>query len=191
MSELHVINDLMDEDRFWELIEKTLTTAVKHSDDVGKQQQMQCEALAQALKKLSWQENLEFANRFTQVHAQLYRQDLWCAAYIMRGGCSNDGFIDFRRWVISKGRAIYEQALIDPDSLIDISHPDPDYDYYAFEDFGSYIVAEVFQELTGQKIYPYRGESHPERRLELAWDYNDNESMAAICPKLAAKYLTE
>ncbi len=191
MSELHVINDLMDEDRFWELIEETLATATKASDDLEEQQEIQNEALAQALRKLSWQENLEFANRFDQVHAQAYRQDLWCAAYLMNGGCSDDGFIDFRRWVISRGRAVYEQALIDPDSLIDVSHPDPDYDYYAFEGFGSYTVADVFEELTGQELDSYQGKPYPEPDLEFTWDEDDNESMAAICPKLFAKHWAE
>lgn len=191
MSQLHVVEDLMAEDRFWEIIEESLTTAVEGSDDLEEQQKIQEEALAQGLRKLSWQGVLEFANRFDQLHAQAYRQDLWCAAYIMNGGCSDDGFIDFRRWVISRGRAVYEQALADPDSLIEVSDPDPDYDYYAFEDFGTYTAGDVFKELTGEEIYSYNGKHRPEPNLEFAWDEDDEESMAAICPKLAAKHFAD
>ncbi len=90
--------------------------------------------------------------------------------------------------MISRGRAVYERALVDPDILIEVSDPDPDYDYYAFEDFGTYTVADVFQELTGQDINDYLGEHHPHPRLQLTWNESD-ESLPAICPKLTANTL--
>lgn len=31
---------------------------------------------------------------------EAYRRDLWAAAYHANGGCSDDGFIDFRIWLI-------------------------------------------------------------------------------------------
>ncbi len=45
--------------------------------------------------------------------------DLWCAAYVAMGGCSDDGFDSFRGWLISRGRATFEAALRDPDGLCD------------------------------------------------------------------------
>ncbi|GAA1585730.1 hypothetical protein GCM10009678_80400 [Actinomadura kijaniata] len=46
-----------------------------------------------------------------------YRGDLWGAAYLINGGASDDGFDYFRGWLVSQGRAVYEAALADPDSL--------------------------------------------------------------------------
>ena len=46
---------------------------------------------------------------------------LWDAAGIMKEyGCSDDGFIDFRAWLIEQGREVYFAALADPDSLADV-----------------------------------------------------------------------
>jgi hypothetical protein len=53
--------------------------------------------------------------------AESYRWDLWGAAYLINGGCSDDGFDYFRGWLLSQGRAIWQATLADPDSLAD--HP--------------------------------------------------------------------
>ena len=45
---------------------------------------------------------------------------LWDAASIMMEWCSDDGFIDFRAWLIAQGREVYLAALKDPDSLADV-----------------------------------------------------------------------
>ena len=50
-----------------------------------------------------------------------YRQELWGAAYLINGGCSDDGFVYFLGWLIAQGRDVYQAALPDPDSLV--SHP--------------------------------------------------------------------
>lgn len=50
-----------------------------------------------------------------------YCYGLWSAAALMcEHGCTDDGFIDFRSWLISQGREIYMAALADPDSLADV-----------------------------------------------------------------------
>ena len=35
-----------------------------------------------------------------------YRWDLWGAAYLANGGCSDDGFDYFRGWLIGQGRKV-------------------------------------------------------------------------------------
>jgi hypothetical protein len=51
----------------------------------------------------------------------LYRWDAWAAAYLIGGGCSDDGFMDFRAGVIAQGRDWYQKAAGSPDSLA--GHP--------------------------------------------------------------------
>ena len=47
-----------------------------------------------------------------------YQYGLWTAASVMeRYGCSDDGFMDFRAWLVGQGKAVYMAALKDPDSL--------------------------------------------------------------------------
>jgi hypothetical protein len=52
---------------------------------------------------------------------EAYRWDLWGAADLINRGCSDDGFQDFRGWLIAQGQDVYRNALEDPDSLAD--HP--------------------------------------------------------------------
>lgn len=52
----------------------------------------------------------------TREPANTYR--LWNAAQIInRGWCSTDGFHYFQMWLVGQGRAVYEAAIADPDSL--------------------------------------------------------------------------
>ena len=37
----------------------------------------------------------------------------------MRDGCSDDGFMDFRAWLVGQGKEVYLSALKDPDTLAD------------------------------------------------------------------------
>jgi len=74
---------------------------------------------------------------------QAYRWDLWGAAYIIGGGCSDDGFIDFQYGLIAKGREIYESALANPDSLADLAIPGE----IPNELFG-YVADNVYEDLT-------------------------------------------
>ena len=47
----------------------------------------------------------------------MYTWDLWGVAYILKGGCSDDGFEYFRAWLIARGRDFVAQALADPEGL--------------------------------------------------------------------------
>lgn len=79
------------------------------------------EGAAEAVTSIlsDWTDNaiLEFAEAFEQSLAESYRWDLWGAAYVINGGCSDDGFEYFRAWLIAQGQGIFEAALKDPDGL--------------------------------------------------------------------------
>ena len=61
-----------------------------------------------------------------------YDWRLWGAAYLINGGCSDDGFLYFRCWLISQGRKAYEAAVADPDALAKIA--DPEREEHEFDD---------------------------------------------------------
>ena len=74
---------------------------------------------------------------------------LWDAAGIMKEyGCSDDGFIDFRAWLIAQGREVYFAALADPDSLADAVP----YGDCRFEQL-SYVGDYAYEQLTGKSAY--------------------------------------
>ena len=79
------------------------------------------ESLTDHLATLTEQDILEYHECFEKMHDALYRYDLWAAAYLVRGGCSDDSFIDFRAGLIAQGRDWHNKTAAAPDSLAD--HP--------------------------------------------------------------------
>jgi len=101
----------MTQDEFWKRLE-----ALPAED--------RTEELKQRLEKLAPEELVAYQEHFDRTHEQAYNWELWGAAYLIGGGCSDDGFIDFRYGLISRGRKVYEAALADPDSLAGIVDED-------------------------------------------------------------------
>lgn len=117
----------MDDDRFWAIVDRT---AVHEADT-----DQQTEALRLELEALTADEVVAFANTMQKQLARAYRWDLWAVGYIIEGGLSDDGFEYFRRWLLSKGRALFEHVLAHPDDLADLladgAAGDLDYEEFA------------------------------------------------------------
>jgi hypothetical protein len=106
-----------------------------------------------------------------------YSYNLWGAAYVIHGGCGDDTFNDFRSSLISRGRASFERALADPDSLAD---DDVDETTWFFEGF-QYAVTAGVRAVTGSRP----GRRHPDRPSGEAWHEND---LPVLFPRLSAKF---
>lgn len=101
----------MDEDVFWQLIEESK----RHSSSVEEQD----EILISELSKRSPDDIAEFAVIFNRKMQESYRWDLWAIGYIINNGCSDDGFTEFRAWLICQGREFYNHALVRPEFIGD------------------------------------------------------------------------
>jgi hypothetical protein len=99
----------MTEKDFWNLIEKSK----KHGED-------QVEWLQNELIKKTTDEIVEFELVFKRKMKQSYSSSLWGAAYVIMGGCSDDGFEYFRGWLIAQGEDIFNKVLIDAEFLAEI-----------------------------------------------------------------------
>jgi hypothetical protein len=129
----------MDRAAFWQIIDATRREA---NNDPG----MQVDRLRAALRRLSAQDVLAFHRTLTIYHARTYDWNLWGASYVIGGGRSDDGFYYFGLWLISKGEAVYEDALRDPETLVAVILPaDGDCELEAF----GYVPGEVWREKTG------------------------------------------
>lgn len=95
------------------------------------------------LDAASTRRNCGLPTHFDRAFAAAYQWLLWAAAYIIEGGCSDDGFMDFRYGLISRGRSVFERALADPDSLADVADDTTD-GFIPNEDFG-YVAQRVYQ----------------------------------------------
>lgn len=163
-------------EQFWEIIE------VVHQES-GTDIDRRFEVLEAELGNLSLAEVQSFDVHFTDCLDRAFTWELWGAAYVMSGGWSDDGFWDFRSTLITCGRAIFELALKEPDSLAALE-----------SELGSnlqveglqYIARKVAERLGGDLLD--RAQPHPReprgRKL-------DGLTVADIYPKLSKKYLTE
>jgi hypothetical protein len=170
----------IDDSRFWAIIEAGGRRALTDPE-------RQLTAVHKQLLKLSPEEIRDFHRQFNQKLADAYTWDLWGAAYLINGGCSDDGFHYFRAWLISRGRAVYEAAVENPDTLAGLT--DPDRDDYEFEDLWG-ASQDAYRELTGEEMPPvdFRWPAKPRGRR---WDFDDDRQVSRRLPKLAKVYLAE
>jgi hypothetical protein len=105
----------VDKNEFWNLIDGARAGVADPSDA----EQVVNEASA-LLAREPVSEIVSAAQAFWEVMADSYRVDLWGAAYLINGGCSDDGFEYFRGWLIAQGRATFERIVADPDALADL-----------------------------------------------------------------------
>ena len=155
----------MTETQFWALIEP------------GKDDRKPQERLRRELEACKPDEIVSFQEHFDRHFEVAYAWDLWGAAYLIEGGCSDDGFTDFRYGLIARGRAVYEAAIANPDTLAgDPIEPN--------EAFG-YVAMEVYEDKTGKPM-PHRVRRHPDPRGE-RWEFKDDAENARRLPAIFAR----
>jgi hypothetical protein len=74
------------------------------------------------LKDFEVEEIVAFQEHLDERMWESYRYDLWAVAFIMNGGCSDDGFDYFRGWLIAQGRDVFEGAMRAPERAADAVH---------------------------------------------------------------------
>ena len=184
MNKLEKTAEMLDEAQFWSLVEASL----KNTKNQAEQEAF----LIQALEKLTPKELIGFRLRTDKLLYDTYDSRMWCAGYLMNGGCSDDGFEYFRNWVISRGKEVYEKAKENPDSLIDQKDCAED-DLFDFESFW-YVALEAFENQTGEELYDYIDEENFEftednyPSFEFDWNDDEPESMQKLCPQLYAHF---
>jgi hypothetical protein len=130
----------MSDERFWSIVDSTTV----HAKDPDRQLQ----ALISELRKLPADEIDAYE---TALEAQLQKShnwDLWGATYVVHGGASDDGFVYFRLWLISKGKRVFEIVSGDPDVLADLLVAEVQ-GVLEFEEF-LYVAREIWGEKTGR-----------------------------------------
>jgi hypothetical protein len=172
----------MDVEQFWKIIDSSRRGL--DPEQVEGSMEQQAEELRELLMKLPPEQIVDFRNHFVEQMNAAYRWDLWGAAYIIAGGCSDDGFMDFRSWLISMGRAAFEAALADPESLIDIADA-PGVEDVFFEAL-SYVPAQAYEELTGHGLPDYKGQA-PSAPAGERWS-EDESDLQRRFPRLWARY---
>jgi hypothetical protein len=174
----------MDANGFWRLIDRARAAAGDDGDAVA----------MKAVELLATMPagEIESAHRslWDQL-AQSYTAPLWAAAYILHGGCSDDGFEYFRGWLITQGRDVFEGALVDPDSLAEL--PTVQAAAADWEELECELTLSIarlaYQQATGQAlpVDAWKG-SYPTLDGDFWFDFGDSDRLAQALPRLTALY---
>ncbi|MEY4903140.1 MAG: hypothetical protein RLZZ292_955 [Bacteroidota bacterium] len=172
--------EMLDENLYWKIVAESLEAS-------NNKQEKQEKYLLKRLQALSTTEIIGFKLRTDKLLYDTYTSEMWCAAYLMNGGCSDDSFEYFRNWVISRGKNVYYSAKSNPDNLIDIV--DNDLEDYDFEGFW-FVADNAFERKTSKNLldfvlydqFKFHEGHYP--NFDFTREEDNPESMRAICPRL-------
>lgn len=107
----------MEKDGFWQVIDG-VNAKLGRGDQAAV-----LRATETALMAFHPQDILDWHNIKDVYMKQANRLDLWAACTATHSHDTDDGFTDFRAWLISQGKDVYMAALADPDSLAGLDVP--------------------------------------------------------------------
>jgi hypothetical protein len=186
-------------DEFWALIESARAEVVERAGDHGK-------ALADVLRlrlvAMPRSEILDFYGRLSEATSAVARWDVWAAAYLIGGGCSDDSFADFRAGLVALGRDWYERVRADPDVLAE--HPwvrqavENSGERVVFAEAMNHAASRAYAEVSGDDEAFYEawesrarqtGDEAAERSaLGAEFDFDDIDEMGRRLPRLTARF---
>lgn len=182
----------MNKDIFWAMIEKAKTVSAGNLE-------MMATNLKEQLLELTIDEVIDFDHILHSYMSFSYKNGLWSIASIIKDHCTDDGFEDFRLWLIAQGKEAYFAALKNPDTLADleITHDD----VYGTAEFCDlrYLAPDVYEIMTGAEIWTQdfsRRYREMKMSLESGIEYMDDidkwietSDVLTCFPKIVKKYI--
>ncbi|MFB7463637.1 DUF4240 domain-containing protein [Streptomyces sp. NPDC056224] len=172
----------MDKQTFWKLID---TARAEAADG------QVAEHTAGLLARLPEAEIAAAQQVLWDLLAESYRSPLWAAAYVINGGCSDDGFDYFRGWLLTQGEAAFEAALADPDSLA--AHPQvraaAAEGLELWDEEALSIAWTAYEAATGREL-PSDSFTISYPALDPSWDFDfdDDDEITARLPRLSSLF---
>lgn len=176
----------MNKNSFWTLIHEAKTACGQDMDAMTDYLQEQLVSMGPAAAK-------GFHDILHAYEDLADKYGLWDAASVIKEyGCSDDGFIDFRAWLIAQGKDVYLNALKDPDTLADVQP----YGDCCFECM-SYVGEYAYEKLTGRSAYEEMDDTFYTLREELEKDIiykegiqypREPKDLPRFLPRLCQKY---
>ena len=172
----------MDYALFWHLVDST------------RGQSERTDRLIDLLKQRSPEEIIQFRLLYDDLIATANKFDLWGAAHAINGGCTDEGFYFFREGLIEIGRAVFESAVNDPDSLVDVAQPGVPIE--GTEGLGSAALAAWMVATGKTEEQFYEAVDNADTRTDRGdaeegewWSFHDKAEVRHRLPRLAAKYM--
>lgn len=134
----------MNKEQFWNIVNEV------HSSTDPRNQKEVLAALRNRLRNLPSEEILEWKQIFSFYQDAARRNDLWAAGAAMGAHSSDDGFMDFRSWLISQGRDVYMSALKAPESLVSVNTDGQELNFedYAYVPCKAYAERRAYEEMS-------------------------------------------
>ncbi|MEU5878917.1 DUF4240 domain-containing protein [Spirillospora sp. NPDC047279] len=179
----------MDTTAFWALIDEARAQTPAYDHEYERAEAVAA-AVTRTLTTRPLPEIIAAQQTLWDLLSDSYRNPLWAAAYLINGGCSDDGFDYFRGWLITQGQEVHERAVADPDSLADLP---------VVQEAAEELECEATLAIAWDAYRKAAGEDLPPdsytiryRDLERDWnfDFDDTAEMKARLPRLAALYLS-
>ena len=166
----------MDEAAFWSLVETTRRAA-------GNDTARQSELLEERLAELPSRSIAEFERIRQRLDRRAYTWGMWGAAFVIEDGCSDDCFRDFRNYVISLGRAPFNAAMRNPDSLAAVAQ---DEETGSWENADS-VAGDAYSSVAGGD-FPLDDSDLSGRPRGTRWSENRTAALARRYPQLFARF---
>lgn len=161
----------MTEDRFWDLVGQHVVVGPSFEVDVAR--------LRAALEALPAGEIASFDEILARLLRRSHTWELRGAAHVIKGADADEGFERFCAWLVAQGKAVFEKALEEPDSLVEYSAGD-------MECLDMLVVAyDTYHAITGQHVSTLVYDRY---FLGKEWDLEDAAEMKRRYPRLHARY---
>jgi len=173
----------MRTDDFWAVIDRATADRPASPGDVAKRAAAEL-ATREPDEIVAWDRHLG------KVMTASGKEDLWAAAYLINGGASDEGFDNFRGWLIAHGRDAVAQAVREPDSLAGMAVIKAAADTGAVFEAGEVltIASEAYAQATGEELPPSEGPSTRPDPGDL-WDFDNEDEMRKRLPRLSSLFL--
>ncbi|HEY9677297.1 MAG TPA: DUF4240 domain-containing protein [Drouetiella sp.] len=163
----------LDENLFWTLISDS-----KRGTEGDIEEHI--EYLTAKLKVLNDQDLIIFSDVLNDKLDKAYRADLWAAAYVDNGGCSDDAFTDWCSGLVLAGKKVYESVLSSPDSLANFE--------VGFSEEFSSVARDIWEERHPNQQMPSKLDTTENRAIGELFPEDDVSWFCKHLPKLSAKH---
>jgi len=170
----------MNTNEFWALIGDAAS--------VGGTPDTVADRVATTLAARDADEIIGFERHLRRVLDASFKVDLFGAAYLINGGCSDEGFDAFRGWLMMQGREAFARAVGETDSLAEL----PAVRRAALT--GEELVSERMLAAAPEAHRRATGEELPEEsatkrpNTDDFWDFDDEDEVRRRFPRLAALF---
>ena len=181
----------MNKEMFWQLIDESKEACKDNIKGMAKY-------LEERLASLSLDEAKSFCGIYDTYHKAANKEGIISIAHLMNHEMlTDDGFTDFRNWLIAQGKEIYLETMKNPEILAEKAG-EPIEGWYEFELLG-YVGMRVVEQKTGD--YKQSVVQLPEEELKSILDeieygeYADKdlsiEELKEAFPKFTERFIAE